>query len=181
MLEWLPCPLPRDLPDPGIEPGVYYFSCIGRQVLYHYYHLGSPSTVDLSIILATRGLSYDGWWESEMKPLLCTWEGEAALPTGKRRALVTACLIHRLFRPHQHFNNFPWALLNPSRVNCKARNKKRLLFKPKQPRAQAQLLWLSASLTPVSLHGSLTSFPGHSPIQSALLHFLSGFLLCFHL
>ena len=34
----LPCP-PGDLPDPGI---VSCISCIGRQVLYHEHHLGSP-------------------------------------------------------------------------------------------------------------------------------------------
>ena len=31
----LPCPPPRDLPDPGMEP-VSCASCIGRQVLYHW-------------------------------------------------------------------------------------------------------------------------------------------------
>ena len=35
ILEWLPCPPPGDLPDPGIEPMFSYVSCTGRQVLYH--------------------------------------------------------------------------------------------------------------------------------------------------
>ena len=35
----LPCPPPGDLPDPEIEPASHTF-CIGRQVLYHLYHLG---------------------------------------------------------------------------------------------------------------------------------------------
>ena len=38
----LPCPPAGDLPNPGIEP-VSHVSCIGRQVLYHLRHLGSPS------------------------------------------------------------------------------------------------------------------------------------------
>ena len=33
-LEWVALPSPEGLPDPGIEPHVYYVSCIGRQVLY---------------------------------------------------------------------------------------------------------------------------------------------------
>ena len=36
----LPFLLPRDLPNPGIN--IFYVSCIGRQVLYHWCHLGSP-------------------------------------------------------------------------------------------------------------------------------------------
>ena len=31
----LPCSPPSDLPDPGIEFGIFHVSCIGRQVLYH--------------------------------------------------------------------------------------------------------------------------------------------------
>ena len=31
----LPCPPPRDLPNPGIESGSSYVSCIDRWVLYH--------------------------------------------------------------------------------------------------------------------------------------------------
>ena len=38
----LPYPPPGDLPNPEIEPAFHYVSCIGRQVLYHYCHLGSP-------------------------------------------------------------------------------------------------------------------------------------------
>ena len=37
----LPCPPPGDLPDPGIEQ-LSCISCIGRWVLYHQHHLGSP-------------------------------------------------------------------------------------------------------------------------------------------
>ena len=36
----LPCPTSGDLLDPGIEHVSY---CIGRWVLYHCYHLGSPT------------------------------------------------------------------------------------------------------------------------------------------
>ena len=39
----LPCPSPGDLPDPGIEPMSLISTCIGRQVLYHWCHLESPS------------------------------------------------------------------------------------------------------------------------------------------
>ena len=38
----LPCPLPGDLPDPGIESVSLYVSCIGRWVLYPQCHLESP-------------------------------------------------------------------------------------------------------------------------------------------
>ena len=37
----LPCPPPVDLPNPGIETSSPYVSCTGRQVLYHWCHLGS--------------------------------------------------------------------------------------------------------------------------------------------
>ena len=36
----LPCPPPGDLPDPRIKP-MSLVSCIGRQVLYQWHHLGS--------------------------------------------------------------------------------------------------------------------------------------------
>ena len=39
----LPCPLPGDLPNPGIEPASLTYPALGRWVLYHYHHLGSPS------------------------------------------------------------------------------------------------------------------------------------------
>ena len=35
-------PPPGDLPNPGIEPGYIMSTCIGRQVLYHWCHLGTP-------------------------------------------------------------------------------------------------------------------------------------------
>ena len=34
ILEWVGCPPPGDLPNPGIKPSSHVF-CIGRQVLYH--------------------------------------------------------------------------------------------------------------------------------------------------
>ena len=37
----LPCPPPRDLPNPGTEPRSHA-SFIGRRVLHSYHHLGSP-------------------------------------------------------------------------------------------------------------------------------------------
>ena len=41
ILEWVARPPPGDLPDPRIKLASYA-SCIGRWVLYHYGHLGSP-------------------------------------------------------------------------------------------------------------------------------------------
>jgi len=41
ILKWVAMAPPGDLPDSGIEPASYV-SCIGRHVLYHWYHLGSP-------------------------------------------------------------------------------------------------------------------------------------------
>ena len=40
----LPCPPPPgDLPDSGIEPMTLILPSTGRQVLYHWHHLGSPT------------------------------------------------------------------------------------------------------------------------------------------
>ena len=39
----LPGPPPGDLPDSGVKPMSLIVSCIDRQVLYHYCHLGSLS------------------------------------------------------------------------------------------------------------------------------------------
>ena len=44
-------PPPGELPNPGIEPISLYVSCIGRRVLYHYHHLGSPYFTYILIIL----------------------------------------------------------------------------------------------------------------------------------
>ena len=38
----LPGPPPGNLPDSGVKPMSLTVSCIDRQVLYHYRHLGSP-------------------------------------------------------------------------------------------------------------------------------------------
>ena len=38
----LPSPPPGDLPDPGTETASLNFSCIGKQVLYHWCHLDNP-------------------------------------------------------------------------------------------------------------------------------------------
>ena len=39
ILEWVS----HFLPNSGIKPTISYISCTGKQVLYHYRHLGSPS------------------------------------------------------------------------------------------------------------------------------------------
>ena len=41
----LPFPPPGDLPNPGIKPESLTSTFIGRNVLYHWGHLGSPQTV----------------------------------------------------------------------------------------------------------------------------------------
>ena len=35
MLEWVPCPSPGDLPNPGIEPTALSVACVGRWILYY--------------------------------------------------------------------------------------------------------------------------------------------------
>ena len=42
ILEWVVMPPPGDLPNPGIKPVSHASTCIGRQVLSHRRHLGSP-------------------------------------------------------------------------------------------------------------------------------------------
>ena len=42
ILEWVALPFSRDLPSPGTEFLISYVSCIGRWILYHQCHLGSP-------------------------------------------------------------------------------------------------------------------------------------------
>ena len=42
ILEWVAMPPPGDLPNPGIKPVSLTSTCIGRKVLYHKSHLGSP-------------------------------------------------------------------------------------------------------------------------------------------
>ena len=49
------CPPPRNLPDPGIESTFTYVSCIGRQVLDHYCHPGSPRILEWVVISFSRG------------------------------------------------------------------------------------------------------------------------------
>ena len=38
----LPCPLPRDLPNPGTKPMCLTSTCTGTQVVYHQHHQESP-------------------------------------------------------------------------------------------------------------------------------------------
>ena len=48
VLDRLPNPPPGDLPDED-QTCIFCVSCIGRQVLYHWYHLGSTIPTHLSI------------------------------------------------------------------------------------------------------------------------------------
>ena len=43
ILEWVAMPSSRGSSRPRNQTHVSYISCIGRQVLYHWRHLGSPS------------------------------------------------------------------------------------------------------------------------------------------
>ena len=56
-------PPPGDHPNPGIEL-VSYVSCIGRQVLYHWHHLGSPlvGQTMLSFLLNLNITAGFPWW-----------------------------------------------------------------------------------------------------------------------
>ena len=49
-LTGLLCPSPGDLPYPGIGPTSLTSTCIGRWVLYHEHHLGSPWDIWFSLI-----------------------------------------------------------------------------------------------------------------------------------
>ena len=42
ILEWVVNPSFRVLPNPGIELESLMSTCVGKQVLYHQHHLGSP-------------------------------------------------------------------------------------------------------------------------------------------
>ena len=54
------CPPPRNLPDPGIESTFTYVSCIGRQVLDHYCHPGSPRILEWVVISFSGDISNTG-------------------------------------------------------------------------------------------------------------------------
>ena len=75
----LPFPSPGDLPDPGIEP-VAQISCISRQVLYHWHHLGSTPNWSLDLILrdSDSGKQTRDWasWQSSIMFLILSqvWE-----------------------------------------------------------------------------------------------------------
>ena len=51
ILEWVAMPSSRGSSQPRDQICVSYVSYIGRQILYHYYHLGSPHSVTGSRII----------------------------------------------------------------------------------------------------------------------------------
>ena len=61
----LPCPPPGDPPNPGIKPLSLIPTCIGRWVLYHQHHLGSPDRTQVheisQIQICFNGLSGFVW------------------------------------------------------------------------------------------------------------------------
>ena len=57
ILEWVGCPPPGDLPDPGIEL-VSQVSCTDRRVLYHQFHLGSPNNIQYITFYCSASVKY---------------------------------------------------------------------------------------------------------------------------
>ena len=53
MLEWVAMPSSRASSQPRDQTHISYISCVGRQVLYHYHHLGNPLTF--------LSLSHNSW------------------------------------------------------------------------------------------------------------------------
>ena len=66
-------PSPGDLSGPGIEPTSLTYPVFGRQILYHRYHLGSP-TLALSLLCVLRRVQFFA--------TLCTVEHQAPLSRG---------------------------------------------------------------------------------------------------
>ena len=60
ILEWLPFPPTRDIPDPGIKTSLSYVSFIGRRILSILSHLGSPEQRFLSLICITWEAGFPG-------------------------------------------------------------------------------------------------------------------------
>ena len=54
----LPCPPPRNLPNPGILSASSYVSCVGRRVLYPLSHLRRPD------FYTRPSVETDSWWEA---------------------------------------------------------------------------------------------------------------------
>ena len=82
----LPCPPPGDLPHPGIEPMSLTSSCIGRQVLYRWSHLGSPGSPQSS---QKAEEEESEWWDMRRTPpaLAGFEEEERAISQGYRQPL----------------------------------------------------------------------------------------------
>ena len=47
-LEWVAISFSRGSSQPTDQTCVSYLSCIGRQILYHWWHLGSPRTLEMT-------------------------------------------------------------------------------------------------------------------------------------
>ena len=75
----LPCSPPGDLPAPGIKL-VSHVSCIGRQIFYHWSHLGSPWLKVISPFISLSLVGEDIFpakilisWKSVRKLLILPW------------------------------------------------------------------------------------------------------------
>ena len=58
ILEWVVIPSSRGSSQPRDQTHIFYISCIGRQVLYHYSHLGSPNSVIYEVNTCEDGYHY---------------------------------------------------------------------------------------------------------------------------
>ena len=62
----LPCPPPRDLPDPGIKPAISCVFCTGRRVLYPQCHLGSPFKMSTCVANVYTPTGSSKWSRGEL-------------------------------------------------------------------------------------------------------------------
>ena len=91
----LSCPLPWDLPNPGIEPMSVMSTCTGRQVLYHQCHLGSPYYVSAQCILVLKEVKFSWFWEKSSDPLeeeMATHSSILARESHGQRSMVSYSL-----------------------------------------------------------------------------------------
>ena len=58
ILEQVSIPFSRASSQPRDQTHIFYISCIGRQVLYHYSHLGSPNSVIYEVNTCEDGYHY---------------------------------------------------------------------------------------------------------------------------
>ena len=92
------CPPSGDLPNPGSEPVSLTSTCIGRWVLYHQRHLGSPPASNSAMLIAEMAswlLCSPGLWslETESPASGVDWEGGMQLGIGWEVSWLSQTLI----------------------------------------------------------------------------------------